>query len=111
MCYLISLTINHHNRIHGSDKSKRPGTGTLLITTKCVICGKEFERPFNLNQTTCSKECRSERKRIDGHKSWKVREINLRKEYPIIDDICGWCGKDIKRIQYPTDSKYKLYCI
>ena len=128
-CNLIKLTPSEHVCIHAriknysihelenlvtNDREKlinlsEPGVRITYIKENCVICSKEFTRPHNINQTTCSDECRSKRKAIDGHKSWKVREVNLREQYPILTKNCDWCGTEFEMVKQSGYNENKYY--
>jgi len=76
---------------------------------KCVICSKQFYNRKDINQTTCSKNCRLERAKLDGKKSWSSRRAKHNKKFPLIDRNCNWCGKEFQIRQTSNYIPNKYY--
>lgn len=60
------------------------------VKDNCIICGKEYIKHIQTNQITClSKECKRERKRLDGIKSFEKRKDKCSN---LVDLKCPYCG-------------------
>ncbi len=71
----------------------------LLDTRKCIICGNDFQCLIHSNRVTCGKtECKKERARIDGYKSWNRLKC-LHPELESVNATCSICGKIFKTSQ------------
>ncbi len=119
---LIALLPHEHMAVHGrlkavfseqeleelvKDRSQLKWlckSGNTIIETQCVICNEKFHKILSLNQTTCSKKCRQERKRLDGIKSYEKRKLkNGNKKRP--DLTCFICGKPTKWVNIEISEK------
>jgi len=118
------ITNIEHAEIHGYDKI-RSGSSIernksricdFIINDICKICGTSFERKYNQNKVTCSKECLKEYRKITGKQSYEKRKKNNgNKLRP--DLKCLICGKPAKESFIElSDKRYNklkniaLYC-
>lgn len=104
-CNLQGLTNKEHAYIHIQHKNFiTTGRGNVnlenYIEDTCIICGKKFTRHIKTNQTTCLKECRRERSRLDGIKSFEKRKYLCS---PLVELQCPYCGEIFARRQSYID--------
>ncbi len=96
-----------HLRIHGTEDYKDQQNRCVTVLDKCSICESLYEKTPGINQITCSKKCRQERKRLDGIKSYKKRKKE--KGNKLRPDLtCFICGQATKWINVEiTDKRYE----
>ncbi|MCF7927445.1 MAG: hypothetical protein K9L74_07745, partial [Candidatus Izimaplasma sp.] len=97
---LQGLTDSDHVKIHIDHKHfLTTGRGKVKIENyvieNCSVCGEEYVRHIGNNQITCLKEeCKKERSRLDGYKSWEKRKHNYSGSITL---NCPYCGKSFTR--------------
>jgi 5-methylcytosine-specific restriction endonuclease McrA len=95
-----------HTFYHGRWKNHK------LKRKNCLVCGKEYEQPKGIRGKTwerrkaCSKECRAEWNRRQGHGFKKGHEINVGRDYSnrkykkrlqVPPKICVICGSQYEK--------------
>jgi len=105
---LVALTgqehFEQHKKFRYNPKTKQPYA--LTETRNCCICNIEFECRVQSNQTTClSPKCMTERKRLDGHKSWERKKKLSGTDYNMVTATCVVCGKEFETYQKYLDEK------
>lgn len=89
--------------------------GTVIYKKTCIICGKEFETPFQ-QATTCSKGCsklyktykhdnRLDRLRSNGEVD---ADITIDKLIERDDGVCHICGKKIDKEDYRYQDGHRI---
>lgn len=104
---LKGLNDSEHVKIHIDHKHFiTTGRGKVklenYVIENCCICEEEYVRHIGNNQITCLKEeCKKERARLDGLRSWEKRKHNYS---PTVTLNCPYCGKEFTRSQKYIDN-------
>lgn len=105
---LFVCTREVHWKIHSDEyryNAQDKSTYAIIDKRNCVICNKEFECRLQSNQSTClSTECKTERKRLDGHKSWQRKKELCGDDYNTVTATCAACGKEFETYKKYVDN-------